>query len=81
MRTIAPLSARRALAPQVTCQVLTVSDAALALGISRSLAYELVARHDLPSVRLGRRIVIPRQAVDALLASAVADLDDDIGDG
>lgn len=58
-----------------------MSEAALALGISRTLAYELVARRELPAVHLGRRIVIPRQAVDALLAAAMADLDGDIGDG
>lgn len=48
---------------------LTVSvvDAAQLLGISRALAYELVARGDLPSLRLGRRIVIPRRALEALV--------------
>lgn len=50
-------------------EVLTVSEAAEALGISRSLAYELVARQELPSLRLGRRIVVPRQVVELLLAS------------
>lgn len=58
-----------------------MSEAALTPGISRTLAYELVARWELPAVHLGRRIVISRQAVDALLASAMADLDGDIGDG
>lgn len=41
---------------------LTVEEAAQLLGISRALAYELVARHELPSLRLGRRIVVPRRA-------------------
>jgi len=81
MTAIPPLTLRRTTRPRVTCQVLTVSEAASALGISRTLAYELVARREPPAVRLGRRIVIPRQAVDALLASAMADLDGDIGDG
>lgn len=39
--------------------VLTVSEAAHALGISRAFAYELVAQDKLPSLRLGRRVVIP----------------------
>jgi excisionase family DNA binding protein len=43
--------------------VLTVSEAAAILGISRSHAYDLVARRVLPSRRLGRRIVIPRDAL------------------
>jgi len=49
--------------------VLSVSEAALMLGISRTLAYELVARHQLPFLRLGRRIVVPRRALEHLLES------------
>jgi excisionase family DNA binding protein len=47
---------------------LTVDEAAQVLGISRALAYELVARGELPSLRLGRRIVVPRRALDLLLS-------------
>jgi excisionase family DNA binding protein len=50
--------------------VVTVSEAAHLLGISRTHAYELVARGELPHVRLGRRIVIPRHALSALLGVA-----------
>jgi Helix-turn-helix domain len=32
------------------------------LGISRALAYQLV-RGELPSIRLGRRVVVPRAAL------------------
>ena len=46
---------------------LTVEEAAGLLGISRNLAYELVARKELPSLRLGRRVLVPRQALDRLL--------------
>jgi excisionase family DNA binding protein len=45
----------------------TVEEAAAALGISRGLAYALVRRGDIPSVRLGRRIVVPVRALDAVL--------------
>jgi len=45
----------------------TVTEAANVLGISRALAYELVARDELPSIRLGRRIVIPAAALKAVL--------------
>ena len=48
--------------------VMSVPDAAAALGISRAHAYELVARGELPSLRLGRRIVVPRAALESLLA-------------
>lgn len=38
---------------------LTVEQAAKLLGIGRSTAYELVHTGDIPSLRLGRRIVVP----------------------
>ena len=47
--------------------VLTVSEAAAALGISRTHAYEFVARGELPSLRLGRRIVVPRRSLERLV--------------
>ena len=56
---------------------LSVTEAASLLGISRALAYELVARGELPSLRLGRRVVVPRRALEELVegvepASAVS---------
>jgi len=47
--------------------VLTVTEVAVALGISRTHAYELVARGELPSLRLGRRIVVPRRSLERLV--------------
>jgi excisionase family DNA binding protein len=38
---------------------LTVEQTAKLLGIGRSTAYELVRTGDIPSLRLGRRIVVP----------------------
>jgi excisionase family DNA binding protein len=52
----------------VTPLALTVEEAGQLLGISRTLAYGLVARGELPAVRLGRRIVVPRKALEELLA-------------
>lgn len=49
---------------------LSVGQAASALGISRALAYELVRRGELPQLRLGRRIVIPRRAIVRLVEAA-----------
>lgn len=42
---------------------ITVEIAAAVLGIGRSAAYEAVRRGDLPSRRIGRRIVIPVPAL------------------
>jgi excisionase family DNA binding protein len=49
---------------------LSVEEAAAVLGISRALAYELVRRGELPRLRLGRRVVVPRRALEDLVASA-----------
>ena len=51
--------------------VLTVDEAAYLLSISRGLAYELVARGELPAIGLGRRIVIPRVAMEELLGTSI----------
>ena len=48
---------------------LTVEQAAKVLGIGRSTAYELVHTGDIPSLRLGRRIVVPAARLTALLGS------------
>jgi excisionase family DNA binding protein len=50
--------------------VLSVTEAAELLGISRAFAYELVARGELPSIHLGRRVVVPRVALYAMLGAA-----------
>jgi len=51
--------------------VLTVDEVAYLLNISRGLAYELVARGELPAIKLGRRIVIPRVAMEELLGTPI----------
>ncbi len=48
----------------------SVEEAAALLGISRALAYELVRRGDLPCLRLGRRVVIPRKALEQFVETA-----------
>ncbi len=52
--------------------VLSVAEAGELLGLSRAFAYELVARGELPVVRFGRRIVVPKAALLELLASAAS---------
>ena len=47
--------------------VYTVVETAALLGISRTHAYELVSRGELAHVRLGKRIVIPRSALERML--------------
>lgn len=47
--------------------LLTVPEAAKMLRISRNLAYELVARNELPAIRLGRVIRVPKHGLEAWL--------------
>ena len=47
--------------------VLSVTEAAELLGISRSLAYDLVARGELPARRFGGRIVVLLRPLQRLL--------------
>jgi excisionase family DNA binding protein len=62
-RTDRPIDGRRA--------TVTVTEAADILGISRSTAYELARAGTLPALRLGRRLVVPTHALEALLDSVV----------
>lgn len=45
----------------------TVEQAGKVLGIGRGLAYELVRTGEIPSIRLGGRIVVPIDALEAML--------------
>lgn len=49
-------------------QTLTVEEAAALLGIGRNTAYQAAASGQLPVIRIGRRLLIPRAALDRLLA-------------
>lgn len=48
--------------------VLTVPEAARALGIGRNPAYAAVRRGDLPVIRIGRRLLVPKAALERLVA-------------
>jgi len=50
--------------------VMTVEEAAKILGISRPSAYQGVVRGEIPSIRVGKRILIPRAALEKLLNEA-----------
>jgi excisionase family DNA binding protein len=51
-------------------EVLTAREAAAILRVGRNQLYQAVSRGELGSVRIGRSIRIPKQALVALLASA-----------
>lgn len=49
-------------------ETLTVGEAAKVLGIGRGSAYEAAKRGELPVIRLGKRLVVSRTALERLLA-------------
>ena len=53
----------------IEAQTVSVEVAARLLGISRGLAYELIAKDEFPVrvLRLGRRLVVPRAVLYHLL--------------
>jgi excisionase family DNA binding protein len=56
---------------------LTVGQAAELLQCSERLVYELIARGVLPAVQLGRRRLIPRAAIEAVIERCMEDFDPD----
>jgi excisionase family DNA binding protein len=48
--------------------VMTVVEAGKALDLSRNAAYEAVRRGDIPHIKIGRRLLVPRAALERLLS-------------
>ena len=46
---------------------ITVREAAELLGLSRNAAYEAVRRGDIPAIRIGGRILVPKHALENFL--------------
>lgn len=44
--------------------VLTVEEARLRLGLGRNSMYDALTRREIPSLRIGRRILIPKAAFE-----------------
>ncbi len=53
-------------------RVVTVNEAALMLRISRGSAYEAVRRNEIPTIRIGRRLLVPLAALERMLAGNTA---------
>ena len=49
-------------------RALRIADAAAIYGLSRSTLYVLIARGSLRSIKIGGRRLIPRDAIEALIA-------------
>ena len=53
--------------PEPTPLALTVPQAARACGVGERLLWRFIANHEIPVVRLGRRVVVRREALDQFL--------------
>jgi excisionase family DNA binding protein len=53
-------------------RVVTVGEAAAILQISRGAAYQAAKNRELPTIRLGRRLLVPVAALERMLASGTA---------
>jgi excisionase family DNA binding protein len=51
-------------------RTLTVPEAAEALGVSRNSAYAAARSGDLPTIRIGRRLLVPVDALERKLTEA-----------
>lgn len=57
---------------ELTRATLTVDEAAKRLGIGRNQAYEAVKRAEIPCIKIGRRLLVPRAALEKMLGSGVS---------
>lgn len=48
-------------------ETVSVEDAARILGVSRGLAYRLAKTGTIPTIRLGKRLLVPKAALKKLL--------------
>ncbi len=52
------------------CQTVSVEEAGRILGISRGAAYTHARDGSLPTIRLGKRLLVPKAALDKMLMCA-----------
>jgi excisionase family DNA binding protein len=60
---------------------LSVQEAATLLGLSRNVAYDAIARGQIPSIRIGRRLLVPRLALERMLDIQVPSPSSDLQTG
>lgn len=53
-------------------KTVSIFDAAQELGISRNSAYIAAKRGEIPTIKIGRLLLVPRAALDRMLTGAAA---------
>ena len=59
-------------ADQSERKTMSVEEAGRRLGVSRNSAYEAAGRGEIPTIKIGRRLLVPTIAFDRLLDSPVS---------
>ena len=62
--------ARRPTASNASPRLVSILSAAQALGIGTTLLFQLIKSHQIATVRLGRRTLVPVEEIDRLIAAA-----------
>ena len=52
-------------------KVISITEAGAQLGLNRTASYLAAKRGDIPTIRIGRRVLVPRHAIDEMLERAV----------
>lgn len=60
----------------IECRTITVAQAGKTLGIGRLSAYAAVKRGEIPSLRIGRRLVVPVTGLERILEQAGRPVED-----
>jgi excisionase family DNA binding protein len=58
--------------PKIERMTLTISEAAKTLGVGRNQAYEAARRGDIPTLKIGKRILVLREPFKKMLAGGAA---------
>lgn len=56
----------------------SVTETAKILGIGRNSAYEAVARGEIPVIRVGKRLLVPKAALEKLLNGRLSKSNDEV---
>ena len=57
----------------IQCRTISVEDAGKILGYSRNSAYEAAKSGELPTIRLGRKLRVPRAALEKMLGEPIGE--------
>jgi excisionase family DNA binding protein len=53
-------------------RTLTIPEAAAILGVSRNTAYDAAATGEIPVIKIGKRLLVPRAAFERMVAGEAA---------